>query len=387
MTTTACRGRRSSPRSLAPRGVSGPRAPALHRASSVSNLTTFRLPETVTGQCSDVVLGQQMIRAWQTDGIFQIALDADMNRTTQRAFGVSRRFFQASPERKSRHVSALSYSGYVASGEEVTAGEADYSEIFTVCKDLPLDDARVHAGWPCHGPVPWPDGEYRDGARSFMDGLGALGDKLLRLTALGLGLDLDALTRLTADGWHHMRVLRFPGRSAQTSRGIGAHTDYGLLVIAAQDDVSGLYVRPPVDGERRNRNWREGESTAGMYENDGPWHVVEPVPGVLTAFPGDILQFLTGGLLLSTPHKVKLNDRERFSMAYFHEPNFESCVRPLLGPATAESIHYGSHFTNMFMRCYPDRITTQHIIEGDGLGILARQRDAGASPPDAAVGG
>ncbi|WP_030434626.1 2OG-Fe(II) oxygenase family protein [Actinoplanes subtropicus] len=43
---------------------------------------------------------------------------------------------------------------------------------------------------------------------------------------------------------HHMRVLRFPAESRQTARGIGAHTDYGLLVIAYQDDVGGRYIRP-----------------------------------------------------------------------------------------------------------------------------------------------
>jgi hypothetical protein len=102
---------------------------------------------------------------------------------------------------------------------------------------------------------------------AFMTQLGAIGEKLLRLTALGLGLaDIDPFTSLTVDGWHHMRVLRFPASSAQTSRGIGAHTDYGMLVIAAQDEVGGLYVRPPVEGERRNRNWLETESTAGLFE-------------------------------------------------------------------------------------------------------------------------
>ncbi|MFD1050506.1 2OG-Fe(II) oxygenase family protein, partial [Kibdelosporangium lantanae] len=206
---------------------------------------------------------------------------------------------------------------------------------------------------------------------------------VLRLVALGLGLsDIDALTRLTQDGWHHMRVLRFPARTSETARGIGAHTDYGLLVIAAQDDVGGLYVRPPVPGEKRNRNWLDTESSAGMYENEEPWNFVPPVPDTLTVFPGDILQFLTGGELLSTPHKVRLNDRERYTMAYFHEPNFNVTVRPFTEPG---SIHYGTHFTNMFMRCYPDRITTGRILAEDRLAVLAdlalaSGHDVGAAP-------
>lgn len=111
--------------------------------------------------------------------------------------------------------------------------------------------------------------------------------------------------RLTASS-RSRRVLRFPAADATSERGIGSHTDYGLLVIAAQDDVGGLYIRPPVPGEARGRNWLPGESTAGRYENDEPWTFVAPVPAVFTVFPGDIMQFITGGTLLATPHKVRL---------------------------------------------------------------------------------
>jgi isopenicillin N synthase-like dioxygenase len=148
-----------------------------------------------------------------------------------------------------------------------------------------------------------------------------------------------------------------------------------LLVIAAQDDVGGLYIRPPVEGEKRNRNWLPTESSAGMYESEEPWTFVKPVPGVLTVFPGDIMQFMTDGYLLSTPHKVRLNTRERFALAYFHEPDFAACVRPLFQPASSEYIHYGTHFTNMFMRCYPDRITTRRIIDEGRLSVLDLLKD------------
>jgi isopenicillin N synthase-like dioxygenase len=209
-----------------------------------------------------------------------------------------------------------------------------------------------------------------------MGHLGEIGEKLLKLTALGLGLsDIETFTRFTDDGWHHMRVLRFPTESAKASaRGIGAHTDYGLLVIAAQDDVGGLYIRPPVPGEVRARNWLPEESSAGVYENVEPWIFVKPVPRVFTVFPGDIMQFITDGFLLSTPHKVRLANRERFAMAYFHEPNFNAVVRPLEDPYGSEFIHYGTHFTNMFMRSYKDRITTKRIHAENRLAQLERLR-------------
>ncbi len=42
-------------------------------------------------------------------------------------------------------------------------------------------------------------------------------------------------------------VFRFPARNAtngkgKEGRGIGSHTDYGLLVISAQDDVGGWFT-------------------------------------------------------------------------------------------------------------------------------------------------
>lgn len=350
----------------------------------MTDLQTFHLPESIEGTLSDMTLAREMVQAWRTDGIFQVALSTAQGRKTENAFEASRRFFRLPLPLKSQCVSDLSYAGYIASGEEVTAGEADYSEIFTVCRDVPLNDPRVRAQWPCHGPVPWPDEDYQQNMRTFMDELGSVGEKLLKLTAMGLGLnDLNALTELTRGGWHHMRVLRFPAASPRNSaRGIGAHTDYGLLVIAAQDEVGGLYVRPPVAGEKRNRNWLPDESSAGMYENEEPWTFVKPAPKVLTVFPGDILQFMTGGYLLSTPHKVRLDAaRERFALAYFHEPNFDACARPLFDPASREQIHYGTHFTNMFMRCYPDRITTRRILAEDRLSTLARLKNEALCRP------
>ena len=337
----------------------------------MSDLRTFHLPASVEGSTDNLQLARDMIRAWRTDGIFQVATNFVQQGQTANAFEASRRFFRMPMASKAACISDLNYAGYVASGEEVTAGEADFSEIFTVCPDLPLDDPRVKAQWPCHGPVPWPDELYRQAMVDFMAMLGGIGEKLLRLTAIGLGLpDLNALTDLTRDGWHHMRVLRFPARTEKTARGIGAHTDYGLLVIAAQDDVGGLLIRPPVDGEVRKRNWLPGESSAGMYENEDPWTFVKPVPNVLTVFPGDILQFMTDGYLLSTPHKVRMNTRERYALAYFHEPSFVASARPLFDATREERIHYGSHFTNMFMRCYPERITTQRIHAENRLAHL-----------------
>ncbi|KAI9763557.1 MAG: hypothetical protein M1840_000419 [Geoglossum simile] len=349
-----------------------------NHVAKVGHLTTFALPQEVVGCQSDLALGQKMIDTWRKDGIFQIFLTPAQGATLRKAFKASKGFFRRPYGEKSGHVDDQSFSGYIASGEELTDGVADYSEIFTVTKDLPLTDPRVQSKWPCHGPCPWPNNNYATTMKDLMSLLGESGEKLLKLAALGLGLeDPNALTSLTDDGWHHMRVLRFPqvdrtNGKGKAGRGIGSHTDYGLLVIAGQDEVGGLFVRPPTDGEKLH-NWEK--SAAGFKENDENWTYVPPVENVLTVFPGDMMQYLTRDHLLSTPHKVGLNTRERYAFAYFHEPNFNSVVKPLrdYGHEVANDkpgIHYGTHFTNMFMRNYPERITAKRVVAENRMEIL-----------------
>jgi isopenicillin N synthase-like dioxygenase len=125
---------------------------------------------------SDREIARRMVQAWRTDGIFQVATNAIADEKTENAFAANRRFFRMPFGLKSRCVSDLTYSGYIASGVEQTAGEADYSEIFTICPDVPADDKRVQARWPCHGPAPWPDAEYQKSMKTYMDELGRLGE-------------------------------------------------------------------------------------------------------------------------------------------------------------------------------------------------------------------
>lgn len=209
----------------------------------VDNFDTFELPSRVTHCAGDEALGRAMIQAWRRDGILQFTMSPHQKRLRDAAFAASKRFFSLPHKEKADCVDDQSYAGYIASGEEITDGIADYSEIFTITKDLPLSDPRVKARWPCHGPCPWAaKADMKDPLTAYMNDVGRCGEVLLGLTEMGLGLEPGSLTKYTADGWHHSRVLRFPARNntngkGKEGRGIGSHTDYGLLVIASQDNV------------------------------------------------------------------------------------------------------------------------------------------------------
>ncbi|KAH7350224.1 2-oxoglutarate-dependent ethylene/succinate-forming enzyme [Plectosphaerella cucumerina] len=347
--------------------------------AQVGNLQTFVLPAKVIDAEEHRKLGQAIVAAFQRDGILQIAMGPEQQALYHAANVASREFFSKPYAQKAACVDSQSYSGYIASGEELTDGIADYSEIFTVTKDLDLDDARVRQKWPCHGRCPWPDAALRDPMKAYMDSLGQNGEKMLRLIEFGLNVPAGQLTDLTQDGWHHMRILRFPATNdtngkGKEGRGIGSHTDYGLLVLAAADDVGALFIRPPRQSESF-ANW--STSAAGFKEEDDGWVFVPPMDNVFTVFPGDMMQYMTNSALPSTPHKVGLNTRERFAFAYFHEPSFQAVIKPLEGYDAGQEprggVHYGKHFTDMFLRNYPERITTQRLEMENRYELLSRK--------------
>jgi isopenicillin N synthase-like dioxygenase len=293
-------------------------------------------------------MGKQIIQAFQEDGIINVRVDSISN-VIKDAFSVSKFFFNNdSLENKLKLYNKYSYSG-----EEVTAGEKDAAEIFTVCKDIPINDPSVVSN------IPWPNENFENKVNNYMYHMSLIGSKLLPLIALGLDLDEQWFDKYTQDPWTHMRILHFPSSKDTNMKGIGSHTDYGLLVIASQDDVGGLWTRPPISNEIRKDNWKI--TSAGKYENDEKWIFITPTPNVVTVFPGDMMQFVTEGKLLSTPHKVTLTDKERFAFAFFYEPSFNTVLTTI--SKSDEKVHYGLHFTNMFLRCYPDKEVSKRIKE------------------------
>ena len=177
--------------------------------AKVGHLQTFCLPGRVTGSIGDRALGEALINAWRRDGILQIAMTSEETKLAEEAFTASKAFFNKPHAEKAACIDSQSYGGYIASGEEITDGVADYSEIFTVTKDLDLAEPRVQKKWPCHGPTPWPDVTMKAPMTKYMDVLGQAGERLLRLIECGLGLENSSLTKYTEDGWHHMRILRY----------------------------------------------------------------------------------------------------------------------------------------------------------------------------------
>ncbi len=117
--------------------------------------------------------------------------------------------------------------------------------------------------------------------------------------------------RYTSDPLVLFRIFNYPAPSlnlqTESSWGVGEHTDYGLLTILRQDMSGGLQVKIK-----------------------SQWVAAPPIPNSFVCNIGDMLERMTGGNYLSTPHPVRNRSRQnRLSFAFFFDPNFSAEVKPI----------------------------------------------------------
>lgn len=223
-------------------------------------------------------------------------------------------FFALDEEAKRRirmELGGAAWRGWFPLGGELTSGRPDQKEGVYFGKELAADDPRVIAGTPLHGPNLFPAEvpELREAVLAWIDALTRLGHAVMSGLALGLGLAPDFFRR----EWMReptvlFRLFRYPPTPDDGGDwGVGEHTDYGVLTLLLQDEVGGLQVK-----------------------SQGRWIDAPPIPGTFVCNIGDMLERMTGGRYLSTPHRVRnATDRLRTSYPLFFDPSFDAHIRPL----------------------------------------------------------
>ncbi|MEO7430114.1 MAG: 2-oxoglutarate and iron-dependent oxygenase domain-containing protein [Acidimicrobiales bacterium] len=260
-------------------------------------------------------VGEQIDAACREFGFFYISGHGVDDALQQRLEGVAHQAF-ALPESAKGEMSMAhggrAWRGWFPLGGELTSGRADHKEGIYFGAELPLDDPRVVAGTPLHGPNVFPVQvpALREVVLAYLDAMTSLGHALLRGIGLGLGLDGDWFDRhLTADPLTLFRIFRYPPESggADAGWGVAEHTDYGLLTILRQDAAGGLEVHA-----------RSG------------WMDAPPLPGTFVCNLGDMLERMTGGRYRSTPHRVRNTGTvDRLSFPFFFDPAWDAQVVPV----------------------------------------------------------
>lgn len=234
------------------------------------------------------------------------------------AFEAAERFFALSAEEKSAYHIELAHPhqrGYVPLfGEALDeATPPDFKESFDLGVDLPPDHPDVVAGKPFSAPNVWPDvSGFKNAISTYHDAMMRLSEKLVMLTARGLGLGADFFDGAMHHPVGNLRLLHYPASPASpasyesdATEGCGAHTDYGFMTILAQDDVGGLQVQDINDD----------------------WIDITPHPGEFVVNLGDLLTRWTGGRYQARRHRVTGGlGRDRYSIPFFLDPNVDADI-------------------------------------------------------------
>jgi isopenicillin N synthase-like dioxygenase len=262
-------------------------------------------------------------RACREIGFFYVINHGVPDSLRDAIFAASRTFFSlpAAAKEKDSIKRSPHNRGYIAiEGERLDVGNAlpDQKEAFNIGLELAADDPEVLAGKPFRGINLWPEiPGWRETVLRYYDACLALGRRIHHGFALDLGIDEDFFENKLDRPLATLRLLHYPAQPQSRDRapdsGAGTHTDYGNLTILATDGVAGLQVRA----------------------RSGVWIDEPHVPGAFICNIGDCLMRWTNDVYVSTPHRVAIPVRDRYSVAFFLDPNpdarvevLPSCVAP-----------------------------------------------------------
>jgi isopenicillin N synthase-like dioxygenase len=257
--------------------------------------------------------GLAMMRASREVGFFYIRDHGVPASVIEAADRAARAFFAQPIEVKQQCAINRHHHGFLRVGEAKMedARHTDLKESFVWGLDLPEGDPARSAN-VFLGPTPWPADQplLRAALKAYFDAMldGARG--VMRALALAFGQPADFFIQSCRHPIARGTIIYYPPQPPVMGReafGVSPHTDYGVITLLWQDDVGGLEVK--------------GRS--------GEWVTAHPIPGTLVVNVGDLLHRWTNGALLSNEHRViNRSGRERHSMAFFFDPDFDTVVDP-----------------------------------------------------------
>ena len=230
---------------------------------------------------------------------------------------LSRRFFQLAESAKNEIAmerGGKAWRGYFPFKGELTAGIPDLKEGLYFGMEQDESHPEVKKGTPLHGPNLWSSSkelvDMRTVVSSYMDHMNHLGNRLMQLTALGLGLEQEYFSdRYGDEPTRLFRIFNYPYQEQAISWGVHEHTDMGFLTILLQDENGGLEVR-----------------SRGSDE----WVSAPPIPGTFVINIGDMLELWTHGIYQATLHRVKnTSGNDRMSFPFFFDPSWHSKLKAI----------------------------------------------------------
>ncbi|XP_025797414.1 2-oxoglutarate-Fe(II) type oxidoreductase hxnY-like isoform X1 [Panicum hallii] len=171
----------------------------------------------------------------------------------------------------------------------------------------------------------WPSEEcfpsWKETMKSYIATVLDTGKRILSLIALGLDLDAEFFHKIGALDCPStfLRLLHYPGSSTpfrcevnesdSGNYGASAHSDYGAITLLVTDGTPGLQI------------CREKGRDPQLWED------VHHIDGAFIVNIGDLLERWTNCVFRSTLHRVVAVGKERYSVAFFLDPNYDTVVQ------------------------------------------------------------
>ncbi len=237
----------------------------------------------------------------------------------QQAFGELKRLFALPDEEKMKLKATGDARGYLPpkSSVYVTSTvnkntKGDLNEVLILTRERPDDHPAVLQGLRFHGPNRWPSENLLPGFRANMleyyAAMEALGYRMLPLYARALGLPADYFEPLFKDPMWTTRNAHYPPVQPEENQfGISPHRDHGFLTLLPLSDVSGLEIRTQSE----------------------KWLRADLIEDAIIVNTGEFLNRWTNGRFLATPHRVIPPQVDRYSIAFFFNPTWDTVADPL----------------------------------------------------------
>ncbi|XRA96940.1 2-oxoglutarate-Fe(II) type oxidoreductase [Pycnococcus provasolii] len=275
------------------------------------------------------VVATAIRHACESRGFFYVTNHDVPREAVDAMFHAAREFFSLPVHLKQTVLQDHNNRGWTPMGEETldpsSSKRGDSKEGYYIGREAEEDEI----GLPLRGANNWPDEEklglvnWRRVMEAYHDEMSSLARRLMPVFAEALGLEKNFFDEHFRRPTALLRPLHYAASESSPGEGVfaaGAHSDYGVLTILAVDAEA-----PGLEIQEANGSWTPvaGGTSGGFCVNIG-----------------DLCERWTNGRFRSTVHRVvtKQCQGERWSAAFFWEPEFDVVVTPIV--REGEKPHY-----------------------------------------------
>ncbi|KAK3093075.1 hypothetical protein FSP39_010740 [Pinctada imbricata] len=246
----------------------------------------------------------------------------------------------------------------------VVAKEPSRKEGFEIGRDVDRNDPSVRPENWFYEPNVWPEGqeEFKSYMKQNYEVMHETAMEMLRLIAIGLGLEEDAMVYLFAKKpCSTFRIMHYPPWDGKPPENAliedgkvlttPDHSDSNFITLLINFNYVGLERLSP----------------------EGQWVAVPPRPGSLIMNIGDLLDRMTGNRFKATRHRVIDIGVDRYSIPFFLEPEFEADVgRNFLAEAGKDHViesygRYMIHVTKYVRKYFEFKVLPDFLNVKDSL--------------------